>query len=198
MIVGLVLAGGRSSRFGREKALAELHGRPFIAHVVDVLSQGCERVAINAREDSLACAYAQAHGLATLSDTPGDPDGPLSGVKAGLIWAKAQGAQSLATAPCDTPFLPHDLVLKLAAADRGCGAVARTADGLQPLCALWPVGALDALAATLAAGEHPSIKHILLSLDVAEATFDEAGLFDNLNTPDDYRSALRRGPKRER
>jgi molybdopterin-guanine dinucleotide biosynthesis protein A len=195
MIVGLVLAGGRSSRFGREKALADMGGRPFIAHVVDVLSQGCERVAINARHDSLACAYAHANGLATVSDAPGDPDGPLSGVKAGLIWAKTNGAQFLATAPCDTPFLPHDLVRNLVEADRGRGAVARTADGLQPLCALWPVGALDAVAATLAAGEHPSIKHVLLSLDVAEAAFDDADLFDNLNTPDDYRSAMRRAPK---
>jgi molybdopterin-guanine dinucleotide biosynthesis protein A len=195
MILGLVLAGGRSSRFGREKALAEIGGRPFVDHVVAVLSAGCERVAINAREDSLAAAYAQAHGLPCLSDAQGDPDGPLSGVKAGLMWAKAQGAQYLATAPCDTPFLQHDLVQRFEEADKGRGAVARTADGLQPLCALWPVGALDALAAILASGDHPAIKHVLLSLDVAEAAFDEADLFDNLNTPDDYRSALRRAPK---
>jgi molybdopterin-guanine dinucleotide biosynthesis protein A len=195
MILGLVLAGGRSSRFGHEKALADMGGRPLVAHVVAALSKGCRQVAINAREDSLAADYARAHGLAVLSDAPGDPDGPLSGVRTGLTWAKAQGAPYLATAPCDTPFLPQDLVQRLVQTDMGRGAVARTADGLQPLCALWPVGALDALAAILASGDHPAIKHVLLSLDVAEAAFDEADLFDNLNTPDDYRSALRRAPK---
>lgn len=193
MIVGLVLAGGRSSRFGREKALAVLGDRPFIAHVVAVLAKGCEHVAISARAGSLAADYARAHGLACLADAPEDPDGPLAGIKAGLGWAGSQGACFLATAPCDTPFLPGDLVSRLAT--EGGAAMVHTRQGLQPLCALWPVAALDQLTKTLSSGEHPAIKVVLARLGAKPVAFDQAELFDNLNTPADYRAALTRAVK---
>jgi molybdopterin-guanine dinucleotide biosynthesis protein A len=192
VIFGLVLAGGRSSRFGREKALADLDGRPFIAHVVTALAAGCEQVAINARVDSLAAGFAGAHALPCLSDAPSDPDGPLAGIKAGLIWAKAGGATFLATAPCDTPFLPADMVKVLAGETGGRPAVARTLGGLQPLCALWPISALAAVTAALSGGDHPAIKHVLEQLKAELVDFDEADLFDNLNTPKDYQTALHR------
>ena len=191
----MVLAGGRSSRFGQEKALANLNGLPFIAHVADVLASGCERVAINAREGSLAAGFADGLALPCLHDAPGDPDGPLAGVKAGLIWAAAEGAAFLATAPCDTPFLPHDLVGKLLHAGDGRPAMARTSDGLHPLCALWPVGVLANLEAALSSGEHPSIKSILKQLNAVEISFEDAAAFDNLNTPADYQSAVQRAVK---
>lgn len=193
MIVGLILAGGRSSRFGREKALADLDGRPFIAHVLEVLACGCEQIAISVRADSLAAAFAAEHALPCLSDAAGDPDGPLAGVKAGLIWAAAVGADVLATAPCDTPFLPRDMVQVLAEA-RGA-AVARTSDGLQPLCALWPVGALAEVTAALSSGDHPTIKQVQKQLKAMEIGFEDASLFDNLNTPADYQSAENRATR---
>ncbi len=192
MIVGLVLAGGRSSRFGREKALAELGGRSFIARAVEVLGAGCARVAINARAASLAAAFAAEHALPCLSDGPGDPDGPLAGVKAGLAWAQGEGAAFLATTPCDTPFLPRDLVAVLAGTGGARAAVAQTADGLQPLCALWPVAALAEVTAALSSGEHPAIKQVLTQLNAVEVQFKDAAEFDNLNTPADYQAARMR------
>jgi molybdopterin-guanine dinucleotide biosynthesis protein A len=193
VIVGLILAGGRSSRFGREKALAILDGRPFIAHVLEVLASGCAQVAVNAKADSLAAAFATENALPCLSDALGDPDGPLSGVKAGLTWAAAVGADVLATAPCDTPFLPRDMVDVLA--KTGGAAVAHTSDGLQPLCALWPVSALAHVTAALSSGTHPAIKHVLTTLNAVEIGFEDASLFDNLNTPADYQSAEKRTTK---
>ncbi len=190
----MVLAGGRSSRFGREKALADLDGRPFIAHVYDVLAAGCQSVAVNSRAGSLAEGYAVAHALPCLHDAPSDPDGPLAGVRAGLTWAQAEGAAFLATAPCDTPFLPGNLVLKLLDGGNGRAAVAKTPDGLQPLCAVWPIAALAELTALLA-GEHPSIKSVLIALGAAEVVFEDTAAFDNLNTPADYQSAVRRAAK---
>jgi len=192
-VVGLVLAGGRSSRFGREKAAAEVAGRPMIAWVLDVLSPSCVEVAVNARPDSQAATYAEQAGYVTLADDPSDPEGPLAGVRAGLVWAQGLGADALATAPCDTPFLPTDLIARLAQGwTPGDGArVAVSPAGLAPLCALWPVpAALDLIGATLAAGRHPSIRRVLENLRAVEVEFPDPHAFDNLNTSADYEAAI--------
>jgi molybdopterin-guanine dinucleotide biosynthesis protein A len=198
-VYGLMLAGGRSSRFGREKAAVELAGRPMIAWVLDVLTPACVEVAISARLETQACAYGEEAGYMTLADDPADPEGPLAGLRAGLVWAHAQGAHALASAPCDTPFLPTDFVMRLADGWRpGDGArVAVSPQGPAPLCALWPVpAALDLIGETLAAGRHPSVRRVLETLRAVEVEFPDPRAFDNLNTPVDYTAAIsgRAGP----
>jgi molybdopterin-guanine dinucleotide biosynthesis protein A len=195
-VYGLVLAGGRSSRFGREKAAAEVAGRPMIAWVLDVLAPACAEVAINARPGAQASAFAQRAGCVILTDDPRDPEGPLAGVRAGLAWAHAHGADALATAPCDTPFLPADFVARLLHGwSPGDGArVAVSPEGLAPLCALWPISAaLDLIGDTLTAGRHPPIRRVLEALRAERIAFPDPRAFDNLNTLDDYAAAISRG-----
>jgi molybdopterin-guanine dinucleotide biosynthesis protein A len=191
-VFGLVLAGGRSSRFGYEKAAADLAGRPLIAWVLQVLTPACAEVAINARPGTQAAAFGERLGCVILADDPCDPEGPLAGVRAGLAWALTRGADALATAPCDTPFLPADLVTRLAEGwTLGAGArVAVSDDGMAPLCALWPVpAALRLIAETLAAGRHPPVRRVLEDLRADEVKFPDPRAFDNLNTPHDYATA---------
>jgi molybdopterin-guanine dinucleotide biosynthesis protein A len=191
MIYGVVLAGGRSVRFGREKASAEIDGRPMLARVADALGPHVDALAINAAPGSWAAGFAAEAGLPLLPDAPDDPDGPLSGVKAGLGWAVAAGAELLATAPCDTPFLPPDLVPRLARAltSEAGAAVARTADGLQSLCAVWRCDRLATLRAALAGGGHPAVRAVLADLEALEVGFDDARAFDNINTPGEHARA---------
>ena len=184
--LGVVLAGGRSTRFGSEKAMVEVDGAPMVARVAAVLAAGCEAVAVNARPDSGAAAWARTAGLALLPDPPGAPDGPLAGVLAGLHAAEARGCTWLLSAPCDTPWLPGDMGARLAA---GVGdtraAVATTAEGSHPLCALWSVALRPRLAAALAEGRHPSVRAWLREVGAAEVRFADAAAFLNLNTPVD-------------
>jgi molybdopterin-guanine dinucleotide biosynthesis protein A len=192
-VYGLVLAGGRSSRFGAEKAAAEVSGRSMIAWVLDVLTPACAAVAVNAGPGTKASAYGERAGYVTLADDPSDPQGPLAGLRAGLAWAQSAGADALATAPCDTPFLPADFVTRLADGwAPGDGArVAVSPAGPAPLCALWPVpAALDLVSETLAAGRHPSIRQVLEALRAVEVEFPDPRAFDNLNTPADYAAAI--------
>lgn len=192
-VVGLVLAGGRSSRFGREKAAADVAGRPMIAWVLDVLTPACVEVAVNAGPGTQALAYGERAGFTTLADDPSDPQGPLAGVRVGLVWAHGLGADALATAPCDTPFLPQDLVAKFAEGwTPGDGArVAVSPAGMAPLCALWPVPqALDLIGETMTSGRHPSIRQVLEALHAVEVEFPDPRAFDNLNTPEDYAAAI--------
>lgn len=183
--LGLVIAGGRSSRFGGEKATALLAGRPLLLWAVDRLARACHQVAINARPGSGAEALARAQGLEVLADVPGDPDGPLSGVKVGLEWARRSGAASLAVSPCDVPGLPDDLYTKLVAAAGVGAALVETSEGRQPLCAVWPVDALPEVAAALAGGAHPATWRMLEQIGARKVRVDPPEAFANLNTPED-------------
>ncbi len=186
-IAGLVLAGGRSSRFGSEKAMARLEGRPLVAHAAHALQGGCQALAMNAPAGCAAAAWARTEALPLLSDPPDAPDGPLTGVLEGLRWARALGCDALATSPCDTPWLPLDLVATLAdALGEAPAAFAATPSGSHPLCTVWRVGLEGALAEVLSSG-HPSVRAWLTGIGAAQATFADASAFANVNTVQDLR-----------
>lgn len=194
-VAGLVLAGGRSVRFGGEKAVAELDGKPLLVWAVERLQSVCDNVAVNVRPATEAEAVATARGLPTLLDEPGDASGPLAGVKVGLIWADEIGASMLAVSPCDAPLLPDDLYRRLLEQAQGGAALAETSDGRQPLCALWPVTALAAVREALAGGAHPPTWQVLERLGARKVHFERAAAFANVNTRDDLArlAAQRRG-----
>jgi len=117
---GVVLAGGLSVRMGIDKALAPLAGQPLIAHVAARLDPQVDALFVNANGD---LARFRGIGRAIVADAGARPGGgPLAGVAAALAYASLLGAQWLATAPCDAPFLPLDLVARLAAAAERRGA----------------------------------------------------------------------------
>jgi molybdopterin-guanine dinucleotide biosynthesis protein A len=184
-VVGLVLAGGRSVRFGGEKAVALFDGRPLLECAAQRLHSVCARVAINVRAGSEAESVAQAQGLPTLYDEAGDALGPLAGVKVGLIWAEAQGARLLAVSPCDAPLLPDDLYVRLLERAEGGPAMAETRDGRQPLCSIWPVRALPVLRDALVGGAHPPTWQMLEGLGARKVLFDRPEAFANINTRDE-------------
>jgi len=179
---GLVIAGGRSLRFGAEKACALLGGKPLLTWAVERLQSACSVVAVNARPGTDAEKLAQTSGLTVLHDAPGDAAGPLAGVRAGLRWAAQIGVRALAVSPCDAPLLPEDLYVRLVAAAGAAPAMAETAEGPQPLCALWPVSALAALEAALAGGAHPAIWRTLDGIGARRVRFADAAAFANVNT----------------
>lgn len=193
-VAGLVLSGGRSSRFGGEKAAALLDGKPLLLWAVQRLRSVCADIAVSARPGSEAEALAAA--LPVVHDRPGDPDGPLAGIRAGLQWARDIGAVALAVSPCDAPLLPPDLFARLIA-EAGDGAAVAEAGGLvQSLCAVWPVSALRVVEAAIAGGRHPPVWKLLDEIGAVHVPFEDAGAFANLNTREDLeRIATSRGMK---
>jgi molybdenum cofactor guanylyltransferase len=191
-VAGVVLAGGRSVRFGGEKAAALLAGTPLVMWAARRLERSCLAVAVNARAGTEAEALARAAGLAVLHDAPGDAAGPLAGVRAGLEWARVIEAQALAVSPCDAPLLPADLFTRLIEAAGSGAAMAETSDGRQPLCAVWPVSALAQLAAALAGGAHPPTWRMLESLGARHVYFEDPAAFANLNTREDLAAVAAR------
>lgn len=180
-ITGVVLAGGQGRRMGNvDKGFVDLEGRPLVAHVIERLAPQVATLVINANRN--ADRYA-AFGYPVVGDAIGGFAGPLAGLHAGLA---ATRTPLVATSPCDSPFLPGDLVARLAAAFDGDTidiAVARTFDQPHPVFALVRRSLLPHLARFLAGGGR-KIDAWYASLPMAEVAFDdEADAFRNINTP---------------
>lgn len=188
LIYGIILAGGAGRRMGgADKALLPLWGRPLVAHVIDRFAPQVEGLAISANGDPARFAR---FGLPVLADEA--PLGPLSGILAGLRHAVARGATALVSVPCDSPFLPGDLVpqLCLAAETAPSGVALVQAGGRdQGVFGLWPVGLADDLAAFLASGAKPKITDFAAWHGAARAVYAEDAAFRNLNTPEDLAAA---------
>ena len=115
-VAGVILAGGLSRRMGGgDKALRELGGKPLLQHAIERLSAQASPLAINANGDAARFA---AFGLPVIADATDDSAGPLAGILTGLRWAAgaAPDVRFIATAACDTPFFPGDLVRQFLAA----------------------------------------------------------------------------------
>ncbi|MGE4338906.1 MAG: molybdenum cofactor guanylyltransferase MobA [Pigmentiphaga sp.] len=186
-ITGLILAGGLSRRMGgTDKSLLEWQGRPLLDHVAQRLKPQVGSILINTNHP--ADAHRQA---GTVVSDPADlpaAAGPLLGVATGL---RASPTDWLLCVPCDSPWLPPDLAVRLCAALAG---------GTTDLAAAWAAGRrqgvflllhrrhLAALEAWLRQGER-KVDLWLTAQGVVDVPFADPAAFANLNTPDDWRAA---------
>src|SRR4051794_1376287 len=109
-VLGVILAGGLSSRMGREKAFVALGGRPLLAHVVERFGPQVDALALNANGDPGRFAP---FGLPVEPDRHGENPGPLAGISVAISLARRGGYDLVATCPSDAPFLPLDAVARL-------------------------------------------------------------------------------------
>lgn len=163
--LGVVLAGGRSTRFGSDKAQALLCGRSLLERTLDALRPQCDQVAIVGRETPLAVA---------LADWPAPDLGPLGGLAGGLNHALAHGFDQVLSVPVDA-LLPADLRALLEPAP-ACLAS-------QPVIGLWPAAAAGALEETLFGDGRHSLHAFAARIG---ARFVETDFIPaNINTPQD-------------
>jgi molybdopterin-guanine dinucleotide biosynthesis protein A len=193
--VGIVLAGGRSRRLGGgDKGLLPLAGRPILAHVIARAAPQVAALALSANGDPARFA---GFGLKVVADGVAGFAGPLAGVLAGLDWAAAEhkAATHLASFAGDAPFLPRDLVARLAAAlDDGHEiACAAAAGRLHPVFALWPVALREALREAVTVEGVRKVELWLRRFRLAVVEFPPAPVdaFFNVNRPEDLAAAER-------
>ena len=164
---------------GVDKGLAPLDGRPLIAHVLERFAPQVGDVIINANQN---IERYRAFGPRVVADAVGGFAGPLAGLHAGLTSA---ATSYVVTVPCDSPFLPADLVARLSAAlvrDSAQIAVAKTFEQSHPVFALVQRDVLPHLAGFLENGGR-KIDAWYATLAVTEVPFDdEAAAFRNINT----------------
>jgi molybdopterin-guanine dinucleotide biosynthesis protein A len=174
-----ILAGGRATRLdGADKAWAVYRGETLIERTLHALGDGYAARLVSANRDLERHA---ALGLQAVPDRVAYFPGPLAGLDALLAVCTTP---LLLTVPVDLRSIPDDFVARLQAMGEG-GAVARDANGAQPLVALWPVARVRlAVSEALAHGER-AVHRVVAALALPVVRFDDAD-FGNLNTPDDF------------
>jgi molybdopterin-guanine dinucleotide biosynthesis protein A len=195
-VAGYILAGGGSTRFGRDKALAEVGGTPMLERMIELLRRVPMPVTVIASQGKYAAC-----GAEIVEDRwPGE--GPLGGI----ITALEDAAQSAAQpewnlmVSCDMPFLTREWLVFLserAANSKAQVVLPHSVHGPEPLCASYRTDAAGALRAVFETGVRKvteGLKHVATEvLDEEDwKRFDSAGrLFWNMNTAADYEEARR-------
>lgn len=174
MILGAVLAGGQSTRFGSDKALAEYRGHTLLAHAVDTLSGWCEHVVVVGRATAPA---------PTLPDWPRPGMGPLGGLAAALHHARDEGYEAVLTVGVDSLGLPENLPDLLSPAPAFLD--------VQPVVGLWPAGAAETIEAILHGEGSHALKRLADAIGARAVPL--AGDPANINTPADLAALQRRG-----
>lgn len=200
-VTGLILAGGLGRRMGgRDKGLQSFRGKPMAAWAIERLAPQVDALIINANQNLETYA---AFGYPVVTDRIAGFAGPLAGLHAGLLACETP---LLVTAPCDSPFLPENLVARLRTALEAAGAdlaVAttkrsedseqdnarasgryagtRTGDQPHPVFSLVRREVLDGLTAYLEGGGR-KVDAWYAALKVAEVRFADEQAFANINT----------------
>lgn len=185
-ISGLILAGGRGSRMGEvDKGLQPFRGEPMVRQVLRRLAPQVDEILINANRN--LDAYA-AFGPRVLPDAIAGFAGPLAGLHIGM---RETVHPLIVTAPCDSPFLPLDLVARLRAGmekERADLAVAKTYQQAHPVFCLVRRDLEPHLCAFLESGQR-KIDKWYATLKVAEVAFDdEDAAFANINTCEELKA----------
>ncbi|MDD5057116.1 MAG: molybdenum cofactor guanylyltransferase [Sideroxydans sp.] len=184
----LILAGGDSRRMGRDKAALVLDGATLLERVTATMQQIFPKVIVSVRQPRSGVDVMQ------VCDEQ-DSIGPLAGLIAGMAQADTPWVFAVA---CDMPFVSHAVVKQLATLRDAHQAVVPMVGGYaQPLAAFYTNSALDAMRASLAAGDK-SLRGVLKNLDVRYVSEDELREYDpqlrsffDLDTPEDLAAAQR-------
>jgi molybdopterin-guanine dinucleotide biosynthesis protein A len=196
-VLGAVIAGGLSSRFGSPKALTTVGGERVVDRVSAALHAALDhdRIVCIANDPEIAAAI----GLPSRADVI-TGIGALGGVHAALLWARERGCNGVLAAGCDMPFLSPALLRALLAHTVGADAVLPASAGprgVEPLCAWYGTACSAAIEAAVHAGNtrmigfHDRVRVFRLPLEEVKQYGDPSRMFMNLNTPADRAEAER-------
>ena len=183
IITGVILAGGQAQRMGGcDKGLIKLLGKPLVEYVIRALKPQVAEMIINANRNRERYA---AYGYPIIADLMDGFYGPLAGMASAMQAAKTP---YIVTTPCDSPFVPSDLVKRLYGGIEEQAAeiaVAHNGERLQPVFALLDRNLQSSIIAYLKRGERKIDRwyeeHRLTIVDFS----DQPNTFVNVNTPED-------------
>ena len=179
----VILAGGEGRRIGGDKPLRLLCGKSLVTHVLERARRYSEHVNLSVAEPNQLADLGE---LRLVDEAPGI--GPLAGFRAAFSHAVAENHERILIIPCDTPFLPTDLLDRLSAAlTPSCeAAIAASGGRIHPSCGLWRTTMFSKLEAYLQvsrrsiSGLVDSVNHATVEWPVTP--FDP---FFNVNGPED-------------
>lgn len=167
-LLGAVLAGGRARRFGSDKALALLDGRPLLTHAAEAIGRYADNIVLCGRDHP---------DFQCLPDRPAPDMGPLGGLNAALHHAREKGYDAVLSIACDMPVLPDGVAQRL------IGEGPAVAEG-QHLLGYWPASLADLLDRHLAESDDRSVRGWLTRI---QPRLVESPELPNINRPEDLR-----------
>lgn len=187
--LGVLLAGGASTRYGAPKALAEVGGRPLYERGLATLDAAAGRTVIVANEP----------GMFRPSDRDVRPDvrpgcGVLGGILTAVTWAAESGFRVALVLACDMPFVPPRLARALVVPARAGGVVVAESGGprgFEPLCAVYGIDCREAIARALDRGDRAVISFFAdvdvhrLPLAAVREIGEPRKMFFNVNRPEE-------------
>lgn len=196
-VLGVVMAGGRNTRYGGLKAFAEVHDRRIVDRVIGALKSATDDIVVIANDTS---AYASL-GLPIRSDESAD-GAALAGLLTALHWSRERKCSGVLTAACDMPFLTGPLLQRLLTygQERDADIVVPESGGrrgVEPLCAFYcntcalPIERAIARNDLRMIGFYHEVRTIQLPLAEVQTFGDPEVLFMNVNTPEDLQKAQR-------
>jgi molybdopterin-guanine dinucleotide biosynthesis protein A len=201
-LLGAVLAGGQSRRYGSPKALALVGGARIIDRAIHAVSEVTPHVVLIANDPALASAVK----LPSRADAVA-PAGALGGIWTALLWAKERGLAGVLAVACDMPFVSPALLRELAemaatpdTAGQRPDAVLPESGGrreIEPLCACYSVRCIPAVQAALEREDHrmvsfhADVRVVRLPLAAVLRHGRPEQLFLNVNTPAEREQAER-------
>ncbi|GJL91662.1 molybdenum cofactor guanylyltransferase [Hyphococcus sp.] len=179
----LILAGGGARRLGGvDKGAVKLAGRRLFDHVLARLSPQADQILISGAHD-------YGSGLPVITDREDGPRGPAAGLWAMQVWLRAhlENSEGFLSVPVDGPFVPLDLYKRLHSSAHS--SIACDATGAQPTFSYWKCGALRTVLAGALENHGYPLKELAESVNAKRIMFDEPGVFENINTPEDLQRA---------
>ena len=182
----VILAGGQSKRMQvQNKATVLLEGKPLITHVIDRMKTQAKHTVINTHRNQKDF---EIFHLPLIDDILDIQEGPLLGILTSLQAIKTDWIQFV---PCDTPYLPNDLIailMKAVEAEKTLVAVPETSDGLQSTCLLCHSSTLKNLQIFFNQGER-KIEDWIRQLAFSIVQFNDESQFLNVNTQEELKKA---------
>jgi molybdenum cofactor guanylyltransferase len=171
---GYVLAGGRSSRMGTDKATLPFRGGTLLDHVARAVAGAAGSVAI--------VGGSGGEGWRAVADAV-QGFGPVAGIVAALEDTEAEWTLIVA---CDMPCVSRDWLRQLLGCAAGQVLIPRTPDGhIHPLCAVWHISARSVMHDALTSGVH-TVREAIRALDCRWYDLADARPVRNVNTPEEW------------
>lgn len=185
----MILCAGTSKRFGSDKMLAPLAGKPLLVHTIERVRPQVKSLALNGD----AGIY-DGFGLPVFPDGIAGKLGPLAGILTAMEWAVKQGRSRVLIVSGDTPFVPPNWSEKLAQTPSGIIAIPQVDGQNHQVCSLWPVQLAPVLRSFLLAGDSYKVRDFLAGQRTKMVSFrkrDGIDPFFNVNTQEDMETAER-------
>ncbi|MCC0670740.1 molybdenum cofactor guanylyltransferase [Clostridioides sp. ES-S-0145-01] len=173
---GVILAGGKSSRMGKDKAFLELHEKPFIEIAIEVFKNFDEVIIVSNNEE----LYSK-YNIKVYNDIIKNV-GPIGGIYTALEHAK----YDIVIVACDMPYLNNEVVEKIADEMDDKSVISVTNGKLQPLCSGYKKSIINKV--SLCIGKNDlKLRTLIEKIDKSYIYFDNEDLFLNVNTIDEYK-----------